>query len=90
MAGIEHGSDYAAYQQCKRKSPGGACPPCKAAHAAYKRQWRADRPLAAAVEYRLTRAQGRALWRLARMHPVMFRALVDEELSKGEQRREAA
>jgi hypothetical protein len=45
-----------------------------------------ENPQAYAREKRLSNAQGKAVWRLAKMHPGMFQALVAEELEKLDQR----
>jgi hypothetical protein len=84
---IQHGHSYGEAQKCRKRN-GRACPPCRRQMADYLAQWRKERPLAWGVEKVKQNARMRAMWRLARMHPVVFRALVDEELAKDEQRRE--
>ncbi|MCW2902247.1 MAG: hypothetical protein JWO67_4512 [Streptosporangiaceae bacterium] len=79
---IQHGS-YAGWNQC-RKNPEGACGPCRKASAEYMAQWRKDRPRAYSRERGRSSARSRAAWRLARMQPTLFRALVQEELQKAE------
>lgn len=54
-----------------------ACEDCRAAHTLYVRLWRAKGGAQASRAYR--DARGRALTRLARMHPTDYRALYQEE-----------
>jgi hypothetical protein len=84
MDGINHGTSYAEAQQCYRRNK-KACPPCRAVLAAYQREHRRNDRTAYARELKANAARTRALWRLAQMHPGLFRALVAEE-----QQRESA
>lgn len=81
MPGVEHGTN-SAYQKCKRRSE-GSCEPCKAAHREYMAVRRRD-PIARNVEIQQECARRRALWRLAKHEPALFRALYEEELQRGE------
>ena len=54
------------------------CPECRAAQAAYKRQWRKD-PAKRQRENLATTANQRALWRLAELYRADFERLNDEE-----------
>lgn len=85
MEEIRHGTSYGEAQKCRKRN-GRACSPCLQQLADYLARWRRERPLAAHRAQRVDKARERALWRLARMYPVLFRALTDEELSKDEQR----
>lgn len=71
---------YAGYQAHKRCEE-QACGPCKAAAAAYMRQHRA-RPEVAEKEKARREARRRALSRLARVYPTMYRAFYEEELAR--------
>lgn len=57
------------------------CDDCRAAHTLYMRLWRARGGMASTRASR--DARGRALSRLARMHPGEYRALYAEERQKG-------
>lgn len=78
---IEHGTSYGEFQRCRRQN-GKACTPCRRQAADYLAQWRKERPLAARRAQLEDYARERALWRLARMQPVLFSALVAEEKAK--------
>jgi hypothetical protein len=57
-----------------------ACDDCRAAHTLYVRLWRAKGGMASSRAQR--DARGRALTRLARMHPSEYRALYLEERNR--------
>jgi hypothetical protein len=80
MTTREHGS-YAGYQQ-HRKAGEGACDACKAAYAAYVREWRAASPTYKVSNARDQRARGRAHRRLKVAHPDEYDALYVAELRK--------
>lgn len=60
------------------------CDPCREARNTYIREHRAGNPDSYEREKRMARARGRAAWRLTRMHPALFWALVQEELDREE------
>jgi hypothetical protein len=71
---------YAGYQRhLRRDEP--SCQPCRDAAAAYQREWRSD-PAHRRAHRSGTRARSRALWRLARLYPEVYRSLVADELSR--------
>lgn len=59
-----------------------ACDDCRAAHTLYVRLWRARGGMT--KQRASTSARGRALSRLARMHPTDYRALYLEERAREE------
>ena len=83
---IVHGT-YGGYQACR--PAGVVCDPCRRACAEYQRRYRKANPDKQAAARRLSNARVRALGRLAKMYPVEFRKLYDEEIVEM-QRREAA
>jgi hypothetical protein len=73
----EHGT-YAGWNWHQRtKTP--CCEPCREAARAYRRRWRTKNPATRLEEERMTKVRGRALWRLAAIHPTEFHALVQDE-----------
>lgn len=72
---------YAGYNQHRRdRTP--TCPACRAAATDYQRKRRAENPDIYDQEKFLNGIRGRALWRLASLHPDEFQALVAEELER--------
>lgn len=80
MSAVECGTTRGYKQHRRAGEP--ACDACRAANTAYTAAYRASRPERAPGDRALKAAQARALQRLARMHPSMYRALVDEERQK--------
>jgi hypothetical protein len=80
---IAHGTDNAAYQRCRRAN-GLACTPCREAHREWMRHYRHNHQPAESKERQRqwVRARGRALQRLADMHPGQFKALLEEERTR--------
>ena len=78
MTDDEHGTS-AAYQR-HFKAGTTPCAECRAANNAYARERRRGSSQVRAREAELDAARRRAWVRLARMHPVEFRALYAEEL----------
>lgn len=89
MGDIEHGTTYAASQKCYRR-PEGRCSACKRVSREYMAEYRKSHPEYANRNGDLGNARARALWRLARMYPQQFRALVADELGRDEQGQVAA
>jgi hypothetical protein len=58
------------------------CQPCKDARRDYQAEWRKTNLEGRQRERESTKATGRAMRRLANLHPVMFRAIYEEELRK--------
>jgi hypothetical protein len=77
---IKHGT-YGGYQAHKLKGI-PICEPCRLANNAYQRDYRKTNPDRQAVNVARQHARDRALRKLARAHPVEFRALYDAELNR--------
>lgn len=75
--GIDHGASYRSYQQCRRHY-GRACRPCRAACAAYQRDYRKRRPDVDCVHAHQQKVRDRALRELARRHPTELADLIAE------------
>lgn len=88
MKPIVHGASYGDYQRCRR-TPTGPCTPCKAKSAEYMRNHRHNNPDLRAKERRDSAVRWRALDALAKRYPVEYRALVEEEWAREQQRQEA-
>ena len=88
MNSYAHGT-HAGYRKC-RKRPEGSCTDCRAAINEYMHRWRHGQSAAASRARLKDAALGRALWRLADMYPGLFRALVQEEMSRDTATGEAA
>jgi hypothetical protein len=58
------------------------CQPCKDARRDYQAEWRRNNLEGRQRERESTKATGRALRRLAGLHPVLYRTLLEEELRK--------
>lgn len=74
---VEHGT-MTGYRWHKRNGD-DPCTECKAADAAYVREWRRAHPVDTAKVNRHEAARRRALRRLAQEHPDEFAALLHEE-----------
>lgn len=70
--------------QRHRRNGEELCPACDAAEKAYRADYRATRitPLQMAAYRKRMRARGRALTRLARLHPAQFQELYRRELAQ--------
>jgi hypothetical protein len=77
----EHGT-YAGYQQHKRHED-EPCPECRAANAAYGRNYRRNHPEARANSAAQVGAYGRALARLRELHRDEFEQLYANERRQG-------
>lgn len=87
---VEHGTTYRMAQRCGRRG-GGRCDLCKSIASEYMAVWRKRPPECMPTDADLAEARGRAAYRIARMHPALFRALVAEELDRARlSRREVA
>jgi hypothetical protein len=80
---IKHGT-YAGWNAHKRRGI-PMCQPCRDAAAAYKKRWLDAAKGRREKDREFTKAQSRALWRLAAIHPREFRALVADELRAAKQ-----
>lgn len=87
MDDIAHGTTHAASQKCYRR-PEGRCSACKRVSREYMAQYRKNHPEYVNRNGDLVNARGRAAWRLTRMYPDVFRALVAEELAKSDERQD--
>ncbi len=79
---INHGTDPANAQRCRRRNPGGICDLCRPVFAAYHRERRRNDAQAREAYRMQNRARQRALVRLAHAHPVEFRDLLFEEMQR--------
>lgn len=70
---------YAGYQEHKRYGE-ATCDDCKRANREYQAARRRTKPDAREADRRQNVCQGRALWKLAKLHPGQFQALVQIEL----------
>lgn len=71
---------YAGYQAHGRRKE-QSCAVCQAAAAEYMREYRATKPDAYKRERFRAAARERALWKLAKLHPVQFRQLYIAEMA---------
>lgn len=78
MSAIKHGT-YGGAQKCVKRAE-GTCDECRAARAAYIREYRASHVEGQKWEKAKSNARLRALWKLAGQHDAEFRALVAEEM----------
>lgn len=69
---------YAGYQRHK-KAGDTSCEPCRTAAADYMRHYRARHPEKVQSAYAVSAARERAMIRLSKMYPGVFRRLLDEE-----------
>ena len=65
--------------QAHRKAGETPCRTCKDAQNVYMARYRAQRGRSYEREKATNRARIRALWRLSKLHPAQFAALVDDE-----------